>query len=52
MPTAHLSFCDLTSQLDELLSANCDPEFDAVYEDLDREFAHRRLHFSDGGSDA
>jgi hypothetical protein len=34
----------LVSLLDEL-SAGCDPEFDATYEDLDREFAERRLHF-------
>ena len=29
----------------------CDPEFDAVYDDLDREFAHLRLHLEaiDGG---
>ena len=32
----------LTSQLDEL-SAGCDPEFDAAYEELDREFAEIRL---------
>ena len=32
----------VTCRLDEL-SAACDPEFDAVYEDLDREFAHLRL---------
>jgi hypothetical protein len=32
----------LVSQLDEL-SAGCDPEFDATYEELDREFAEIRL---------
>lgn len=28
------------------LSAGCDPEFDTVCEELEREFAERRLHFS------
>jgi hypothetical protein len=32
----------LASQLDEL-SAGCDPEFDATYEELDWEFAELRL---------
>jgi hypothetical protein len=26
--------------------AGCDPEFDAVYEELDREFAELRLHYN------
>ena len=41
-PFAHL---ELTELLDEL-SAGCDPDFDAGYEELEREFAERRLHFS------
>lgn len=40
----HASLFDLASQLDEL-SAGCDPDFDAGYEQLDREFAERRLQF-------
>jgi hypothetical protein len=32
----------LASLLDEL-SAGCDPDFDAAYEDLDREFAEARV---------
>ena len=40
----HFATSRLVSLLDEL-SAGCDPEFDATYEDLDREFAERRLHF-------
>jgi hypothetical protein len=32
----------LASHLDEL-SAGCDPDFDATYEDLDREFAEARV---------
>ena len=46
-----LSLNELTRQLEEL-SPICDPEFDVVYEDLDREFAHLRLHFDaiDGGA--
>ena len=30
--------------LDEL-SVGCDPDFDAFYDDLEREFAELRLHF-------
>jgi hypothetical protein len=33
----------LASLLDDL-SAGCDPDFDAAYEELDREFAEVRLH--------
>ena len=40
----HSSIFDLASQLDEL-SAGCDPDFDAGYEQLDREFAELRLPF-------
>jgi hypothetical protein len=32
----------LASLLDEL-SAGCDPDFDAAYEELDREFAEARV---------
>ncbi|HWB12756.1 MAG TPA: hypothetical protein VG826_26255 [Pirellulales bacterium] len=43
--------CDLASQL-EAMAPTCDPDFDAVYEDLDREFAYLRLHRddTDGGA--
>ena len=43
--------CDLADRL-EAMAPTCDPDFDAVYEDLDREFAHLRLHRieSDGGA--
>ncbi len=34
----------LTSSLNDF-PAGCDHEFDAVYEELDREFAELRLHF-------
>ena len=44
------SLHDITCRLDDY--ETCDPEFDAVYEDLDREFAHLRLQLTDGGSDA
>jgi hypothetical protein len=40
-----LSTGDLACLLDDL-SAGCDPEFDSLYEELEREFAERRLHFS------
>jgi hypothetical protein len=36
----------LASVLDEL-SAGCDPDFDADYEDLDREFAEARVQLGD-----
>jgi hypothetical protein len=36
------SLFHLASLLDEL-SAGCDPDFDAGYDDLDREFAEARL---------
>ena len=51
MQYANLSLCDLASQL-EAMATTCDPDFDAVYEDLDREFAHLRLHRDecDGGA--
>ena len=40
-----LSTIELTRVLDDL-SAGCDPEFDAASEELEREFAERRLHFN------
>ena len=43
------SLYDITYRLEGF--ETCDPEFDAVYEDLDREFAHTRLQL-DGGDDA
>jgi hypothetical protein len=51
MQDHHFTFCDLASELDAM-STTCDPEFDAVYEDLDREFAHLRLQLGDGGDHA
>jgi hypothetical protein len=44
--TTSSSFFHLASLLDEL-SAGCDPDFDAAYEELDREFAEARLRFGD-----
>lgn len=51
MQYANPSLCDLADRLEAMAPA-CDPEFDAVYEDLDREFAHLRLHReeTDGGA--
>jgi hypothetical protein len=40
-----LSTSELTRVLDDL-SAGCDPDFDLVYDELEREFAERRLHLS------
>ena len=40
-----LSTIELTWLLDDL-SAGCDPEFDFVCEELEREYAERRLNFS------
>jgi hypothetical protein len=37
----------LVSLLDDL-SAGCDPEFDAHYEELEREFAEIRLQLGNG----
>lgn len=39
-----LSDYQLISLLDDMADAGCDPAFDAVYDDLEREFAERRLH--------
>ena len=41
--TSNTSTCDLARLIDDM-SAGCDPAFDAVYEELEREFAERRLH--------
>jgi hypothetical protein len=45
-----LSLYDIICRLEGV--ETCEPDFDAVYEDLDREFAHLRLQLSDGGCDA
>lgn len=45
-----LSLHDTTCRLDTF--ETCDPEFDAVYEDLDREFGHLRLQVTEGGDHA
>ena len=45
-----LSLYDITRRLEGF--ETCDPEFDNVYEDLDREFAHLRLQLNDGGDHA
>jgi hypothetical protein len=37
-----LSDSDLITLLDGMYDAGCDPAFDAVYDDLEREFAERR----------
>ena len=39
-----LSDSDLINLIDALYDAGCDPAFDAVYDDLEREFAERRMH--------
>jgi hypothetical protein len=36
----------LARLLDDM-SAGCDPDFDAAYDDLEREFAELRLQFGD-----
>jgi hypothetical protein len=38
-----LSDYELITLTDEMYDAGCDPAFDAVYDDLEREFAERRL---------
>ncbi len=35
---------DLIKLIDAMYDAGCDPAFDAVYDDLEREFAERRMH--------
>lgn len=39
-----LSDYQLITLLDDMANAGCDPAFDAVYDDLEREFAERRIH--------
>jgi hypothetical protein len=34
---------ELIALLGEMADAGCDPAFDAVYDDLEREFAERRM---------
>lgn len=41
--SAKTSLCTLISRLED--RAGCDPEFDAAYEELESEFAERRLSF-------
>jgi hypothetical protein len=45
MSHAFASLSEFIRQLDDL-AAGCDPDFDAAYAELDREFAERRLCFS------
>ena len=35
---------ELITLIDDMDAAGCDPAFDAVYDDLEREFAERRMH--------
>ena len=44
--TSNTSSCELTRLIEDM-SAGCDPAFDAVYEELEREFAERRLEHGD-----
>ena len=44
--TASSTVFHLASLLDEL-SAGCDPDFDAAYDDLEQEFAEARMQLSD-----
>jgi hypothetical protein len=39
-----LSDYQLITLLADMADAGCDPAFDAVYDDLEREFAERRMH--------
>jgi hypothetical protein len=41
-----LSDNELITLIDDMYDAGCDPAFDAVYDDLEREFAERRMHNS------
>ncbi len=41
-----LSDNELITLIDDMYDAGCDPAFDAVYDDLKREFAERRFQFS------
>jgi hypothetical protein len=38
-----LSDYQLTALLQDMCDAGCDPAFDAVYDELEREFAERRV---------
>jgi hypothetical protein len=44
--TAQSAVFHLSSMLDDL-AAGCDPEFDAAYDDLEREFAELRCYLAD-----
>jgi hypothetical protein len=46
MPHAVATLSEFIRQLDDL-AAGCDPDFDMAYGELEREFAERRLSFSD-----
>ncbi len=46
MPHSFANLSDFIRQLDDL-AAGCDPDFDAAYRELEREFAEHRLSFSD-----
>jgi hypothetical protein len=39
-----LSDNELITLIDSMHDVGCDPAFDAVYDDLEREFAERRFH--------
>ena len=41
-----IALYQITRRLEEF-PASCDPDFDVVYEDLEREFAHLRLQLGD-----
>ena len=42
----HFPTNELITLIDAMYDAGCDPAFDAVYDDLEREFAERRMHNS------
>lgn len=42
----HFSIQSRLLTLTDVLSAGCDPDFDASQEELEREFAELRLHLS------
>ena len=46
MPHAFATLAEFIRHLDDL-AAGCDPDFDGAYIELEREFAERRLSFSD-----
>jgi hypothetical protein len=42
----HQTNCTRFLELAEELSAGCDPDFDAAYDDLDREFQELRIQLA------